>query len=262
MEVARLIDMAAQRYNDLAADGSKVRITDKDWTRFYNDACRQVVIVKPQAFSKVASMQLAAGVLQTIPTDGFLLLDVIQNMGADGLTAGNIITIVDRDALDTANLGWPAGTPATAVDNYAFDDKYPRNFWVTPPIASGETVYVQIGYAAAPTEATEADAWVETETYALAAVVLYKGKFYTSLQAANAGNNPATATAWWSETAVDLSLPTIYAGPVAEYMARLALLKDQESETSRDRAKQAREEFYQSLGIKTQTDIIISPNAK
>lgn len=260
MEVATLIKRAAQRYNDLAEDGSKVRITDNDWAGYYNDAIRQVVIVKPQAFSKVASMLLASGVLQTIPTDGFMLLDVIQNMGSDGNTSGNIITIVDREALDTANLAWPAGTAARAVDNYAFNDDYPRNFWVTPPIAAGESVHVQIGYAASPTEAPEVDPWVETETYAKDDVRFYKGKYYTSLKDANAGNNPATGTVWWSETAVEFALPSIYAGPVKEYMARLALLKDQESDTARDRAKQAREEFYQSLGIKTQTDIIISPN--
>lgn len=262
MDVATIIEMAAQRYNDLQSDGSKERILDREWVRFYNDAIRQVALVCPQASSKVAAMLLVAGVLQTIPSDGFMLLDVTQNMGDDGETPGDTITLVDRDALDTANLAWPAGTAATAVDNFYFNDKYPRNFWVTPPIAPGESVYVQIGYAASPVEAAEVATWATDTTYATDDVVLYLGKFYTGLQDANTGHTPGSSATWWEETDVDFSLPSIYAGPVKEWMARLALLKDQEDQTSRDRAQQARSEFYQSLGIKMQRDVIISPNAQ
>jgi len=261
MDVAKLIKLAAQRYNDLADDGSKVRISDWEWVEFYNDACRQVAIFKPEANSKIATVQLASGVLQTIPDDGVALMDVIQNMGSDGDTAGNIITITKREALDAANLAWPAGTKATAVDNYAFSDEFPLNFWVTPPVSADEKVYVQIGYAALPEEAPDADAWSESDTYAKDAVVLYNGNFYTSLADENLGNTPTTATTKWSKTTVEFALSSIYAGPVKEWMIRLALLKDQESETARDRAQLARQEFYQSLGVKVQSDRGISPNA-
>lgn len=262
MYVAALIERAARRYNDLAADWSKERVTDREWVLYYNDAIRQVALVRPQSCSSVEALLLVAGVLQTIGATAFMLLDVIQNLGSDGTTAGNIITKVERAALDAANLAWPAGTSSDAVDNYAVDDRYPRNFWVTPPVGAGGTVYVQVGVAKSPTEATEAFAWNDSSTYALAAKVLYLGKFWTSLQAANTGNTPATGSAWWVETSVAFALPDIYAGPVAEWMVRLAFAADTESVESRALVAACEKSFYQTLGIKTQADVIISPSAQ
>jgi len=53
------------------------------------------------------------------------------------------------------------------------------------------------------TNVTEAAAtWSSATTYAINEYVMYKGRAYQSLQAANTNNNPITATTWWKDIGV------------------------------------------------------------
>ena len=90
-----------------------------------------------------------------MPAVSLRLLDMTRNMGADGNTAGKIITPSDRKHIDYSNLLWPAATGDTTVENYAYDNNVPRIFYVTPPVAASPAVYVEMSTSQLPTTITQ-----------------------------------------------------------------------------------------------------------
>jgi hypothetical protein len=100
------------------------------------------------------SVQLVAGIKQTLPTAALRLLDISRNMGTDGATAGKIITPSDRSHIDYSNLLWPAATGQTYIDNFAYDSNVPRTYYVTPPVHSVTAVYVEMTTSQLPTTMT------------------------------------------------------------------------------------------------------------
>jgi hypothetical protein len=85
------------------------------------------------------------------------MLDITRNMGVDGLTAGKIITPVNRKHIDYSNLLWPAATGDTEIDNFSYDKENPRIFYVTPPVSSTVNVYVEMQVSQLPTAVAAAE---------------------------------------------------------------------------------------------------------
>ena len=108
---------AADLYGDTAYD----RISTTTWIKYLNASIRALILVRPDAGATKVEVQLTAGVVQTLPSAALRLLDITRNMGTDGLTAGKIITPVDRKHLDYSNLLWPAATGEVAIDNFSYD---------------------------------------------------------------------------------------------------------------------------------------------
>lgn len=156
---AQLLDMptAAEQFT---------RWPEQELVHWLNDG--QAVIAKylPPATSRVDAIKLAAGSKQSIesiaaasilPGDGSaaaavkgkLLLDVIRNMGADGATPGRAIRVVARDVLDAANPNWHTTTDTT-VTEYVFDPKTPKVFYVSPAVAPGASLWIEIAHLVNP----------------------------------------------------------------------------------------------------------------
>lgn len=134
-----------------------------------NDARRAITKYLPAAFSRVDAIKLRPGTLQsiesiavadckpgdgstpTVPIIGSQLLDVICNMGADGLTPGRAIRLITdgREAMDAQNPNWHSQT-AAAVRNVLFDPRAPRHFHVTPGVPTSPAVWIRACYAAQP----------------------------------------------------------------------------------------------------------------
>lgn len=72
------------------------------------------------------------------------LVDVVRNMGTDGETPGNAITIIDRSTLDETFPGWHSQSADSVVRNFTFDERDPDRFWVTPPQPASSNGYVEI----------------------------------------------------------------------------------------------------------------------
>jgi len=141
---------AAELYGDTAYD----RISTTTWIKYLNAAVRTLILVRPDAGAVTESVQLVAGIKQTLPTAALRLLDIGRNMGADGLTAGKIVTPSDRKHIDYANLLWPAGTGETYVENFSYDYQIPRVFYVTPPVHAVTAVQVEMSTSQLPTAMT------------------------------------------------------------------------------------------------------------
>ena len=215
MKASALITFAATQYRDL---GTTRRVSEATWLAYLNEAQREVCLARPDASSKISTEKMAPGIRQSLPADGHQLLKVLRNMGADGNTPGDVVTICKMDDLDTSNLSWPAGTPAGAIIHYAVDDRFPSVWFVYPPVSSTENVYVELAYGASPDTVEDA-----TD---------------------------------------DITIADIYSGPVQTWMVYRACLVDQESQAAQAMAQVLYQEFFQSLGIKTKTDLVISANTQ
>lgn len=134
----------------LLHDNTNVRWTAAELLNWLNEAQREIVLLKPDAYAINESKLLTTGTKQTIPASGTVLIDVLRNMGTGGTTAGNVIRLLDRRVLDDQIPGWHAASQVASVDHYVFDVRDPKTFYVYPP--SNGTGYVEIIYAKAPSE--------------------------------------------------------------------------------------------------------------
>jgi hypothetical protein len=143
-----ILDKAALQLTDIDA----VRWTRSELLKWLNDAQRQIVLMQPNSSNATSTIKMVAGTRQTIPSDGWLLLDAYRNMGTDGATPGRALRIMSKELLDGFNPDWHSDPPVTIVKNYLYDIQDQTAFWVYPP--SNGAGYLQINYAKVPTELT------------------------------------------------------------------------------------------------------------
>jgi hypothetical protein len=204
--------------NTLLDEGSTKRWSDDDLTLFYNSAVLQLALVRPDSTAKTSAVALASGTKQSLPSDGLRLIDVVRNMGADGLTPGAAILKAERSQLETYNRTWHSDTADSTVKNFTYDDRNPKTYYVTPPVTG--TVYAEIAYSAAPSRVASAD----------------------------------IAT-------TDIAVDDVYYGALKDWMLREAY-QIEISMVSEQRARTYERSFYQSLGLKYQSDRAASPNSQ
>jgi len=145
------------------------RHPEQECVDFLNDAAMAVVKFLPAAGSRLDAVRLLPGTRQSIesiaasyckpgdgstptaPILGINLLGVVRNMGADGLTPGRTVRVVDRKMLDAQDPDWHLSTRAsTAIKSFAFDPQMPRYFYTTPPVHASTQVWVELAYNAQP----------------------------------------------------------------------------------------------------------------
>jgi hypothetical protein len=144
------------------------RWTEKELVHWLNDGQRVIAKYLPPACSRIDAIKLAAGSRQSIETvaalsikpgdgsaaaitRGKALLDVVRNMGADGLVPGAPISVVSRDVLDRSNPTWHTTTD-TAVSEYVYDPRTPKYFYVCPAAPAAPAVWVEISWLVNPTD--------------------------------------------------------------------------------------------------------------
>lgn len=125
------------------SDASAYRWSNADLISYINDACRLILIKRPDANTAPAQVTLVAGSLQSIPDTAYKLVDIACNLSADG-AQGRAITLVDSTVLDSFSPGWRSGTKANAAKHYIFDPRTPRRFEVFPPVNAGVKVQAKL----------------------------------------------------------------------------------------------------------------------
>lgn len=132
-------------------DTTAVRWSESELLGWLNDGQREIVALRPDAYSKIANVTCVAGTKQSIPTsDGLRLLDVIRNMGAGGSTPGLAIRKVPRQIMDGQTPDWHSSGSSATIKHYVFDERAPKTFYVYPPATVG--TQLEILYAAAPAD--------------------------------------------------------------------------------------------------------------
>lgn len=143
------------------------RHAEADLVQFMNDGARAVVKFLPSAGARLDALKLRAGTAQTIgliaaadciptheaaptaPVQGINLLRVVRNMGADGLTPGRALRVIDAKMLDAQDPDWHTATAKPVVTSYCYDPQVPRAFYVVPPV-DATPVWVEVAYNAQP----------------------------------------------------------------------------------------------------------------
>lgn len=143
--VRHLIDLAIETLQD----ADNVDWTESALVYWYNMGCRECVHLKPDANAQIEIVKLAVGAQQSAPAGSIVLLNVIRNMGIDGLTPGKGITRIDVNALAVFDRSWSLSANQSAETlNWAPDDE--TTFHVNPP--SDGTNYVEIQVSKVPNQ--------------------------------------------------------------------------------------------------------------
>lgn len=219
---SELINDAAGVFNDIDFD----RIDEEsggdnahNWLDFLNNGQSQLVIFRPQANIVYAVYQLVEGTKQRIPdgtssyqnpsaetlAEGIQLIKVVRNMGSDGQTPGNAISVADMDTLNLSLPGWQSETGNATVNNYLYDERDPYVFWVTPPQPSSSQGWIEAAIASVPAEVADKDDPVTLSDiyyHALLDYMLYRAYL---LDADNSPYAAELAAAHWNlfVTAID-----------------------------------------------------------
>lgn len=142
------------RVATLLQDATNIRWPQSELLDYLNDGQREIVLYKPNASIKNSSVKLISGTKQSIPSDGVQLIDVVRNLGTTGTTPGKAVRITMREILDAQLPDWHLSTAAAEVKHYTYSPLDPKTFYVYPPQPGVTQGYVEIIYAAAPTDAT------------------------------------------------------------------------------------------------------------
>lgn len=108
------IDMAERKILDESND----EYTEQNLLDLYHLAINEIINLVPRAHSDSRTWKLAAATRQVIPADAVEIVDVIMNMGTDGLVPGAAIRETTLDIMKTLLPGWEADTPTDAAENF------------------------------------------------------------------------------------------------------------------------------------------------
>lgn len=150
-------------------DPEYVRWTKPEMLEWLSEA--QVAIARtPGAYSKVNVMQLAEGTKQTLPPDGWCLITVTRNVDEDGMPL-TPVRLVTRSLLDAVLPHWHMAYQRPLVENYTYDDRFPREFFVYPP-NDGEG-FVEVVYMGIPAKVVDVTQEIELDDTFIPAILNY-----------------------------------------------------------------------------------------
>jgi hypothetical protein len=112
--------------------------TDADLLDYLSAAQNAVCQIKADAYPLRATVALAAGVAQALPSDALSLLDIYFN--GNGATVNEI----GRSLLNNV-AAWPAATPRPVVTDWMSDQRDPRRFFVNPPNDGSGSLFLLYG---------------------------------------------------------------------------------------------------------------------
>lgn len=221
MATVKVVDII-DRAQIILQDTTGTRWAKQELLKFFNDAQREVVLVRPDAKTVNTSFNCAAGSKQSLPSAALRLLDVVRNVN------GKAIRQIDRRIMDDQLPDWH-NTPAigtTLIEHYIYNPLDPKNFYLYPkPTNSAQ---IEIVYSSAPT------------------TVLSTG-----------GPNDLTDI-----DTVTIDIDDIYANAILDYLLYRAYSKDSEYAGNVNRAQAHLQAFQNSLGIKTQSDSAATPRPR
>lgn len=210
-----------QRVVTTLQDTTSVRWPANELVRYLNDGQREVAMLRPDATVTNTTKLLSAGARQSLPADGVKLIDVVRNSGSNQ----RAVRMTTHAILDSQIPNWQGLTGVTEILHYTYDPRNPKVFYVYPPAASSGAS-VEIVYSAYPTDIAEpAD-----------------GAQYTAISGT-------------------ISIPDIYANPLADYVLYRAYTKDTEFAGNAARAQAHYGAFTAALNAELSGTAGVTPKA-
>lgn len=147
------------RASTILQDDEHVRWPVPELLEWMNDAAREIILRRPSARAVTQALALKAGTQQDIQDPSVQLLDVVRNLGSDGLTPGRAVRRVERQLLDDQCPDWHMERKKSSIRHYTYDDRSTKSFYVYPPAVAGVQVEVLVSQLppviAAATEAID-----------------------------------------------------------------------------------------------------------
>ncbi len=275
-------------------DPDHVRWSMAELLDFLHDAQRDIVMRKPDAYTKSVSTVLTVSeTKQSLPSDAILLLDITRNMGTDGSTPGRVPTRIEKPVMDQQWPNWMTDTGAAEVQHYMYDEKDPSNFYIYPPQPASSPGYLGLVYSAVPAPLMLTWRPLESLTSFLAPWdglthfnvlptirndhMYYRTGFtvpgvtyltdYTepTWPLASGQTIVDSATITWTEVDFDVPFPIIladtYANMMVDYMIAQALFKDANiSPIAGQKGLAHYNNYLSALGVKEQAETVYDPN--
>jgi len=212
-----------KRVEDVLQD-SNVRWPRVELQNWLNESYLQIALLRPDASSKTGTLTCVAGSRQTI-TSGFStalrLLDVVRNLAAS--SDKKVVRLIDRSVLDDQRPAWHNDTASVNIQNYTFDVRQPKEFFVFPPATT--SAQLEVVYTDLP------------GTHSLSEANLH----------------PTTGS---SEV---IKVDDTYLSVITDWILYRAFSKDAEFAANAARAGAHYQTFMSSIGNKTQSDVGSSP---
>jgi hypothetical protein len=155
MATIKVIDVI-KRVEDILQDSS-IRWPRIELQNWINESYLQIVLMRPDASSKANTLTCVAGTRQTLAVgfpSALRLLDVVRNLATT--SDKKVIRQLSRSVLDDQRPSWHTETGTVNIQNFTFDPRQPKEFFVYPPATTAtrvEVVYADSPGAHALTEA-------------------------------------------------------------------------------------------------------------
>lgn len=219
---------AIARAQTILLDESGVRWPLAELRLWFDDALREIALIKPTAVARTIVMPLIGGAWQELPAQHMQFLKAVRNLKyVDHVprAGGRAITMVDRATLDATNPYWSdeGRVPARQeVVNACFDPENPRAFYVYPA-NNGEGV-IEI------------------------------------VVAARIAGIPFSAASTPEGLAVSIDIDDVYVNAFVDYICYRAYSKDSNFIGAAQRAAAHYQQFANALGVRLRNEIAITPN--
>ena len=126
----KLIDAAAKvLYDETNFTFSRSELLD-----YLASAINAIVAAKPDAYTVQKRWQLEEGSVQNLPSDGVYLVRILRNAGADGTKPGRAVQWTELEELNRADPDWHNAPQSNTVEQYAYDMRDHKYFYVYPPM--------------------------------------------------------------------------------------------------------------------------------
>ncbi|WP_333613998.1 phage adaptor protein [Psychrobacter sp.] len=116
-----------------------------------NEALRMLILFRPDASAKIATIDITEGSRQLIPENGVRLLRVVRNISALG-ESGRAVRLVQQEDMDSMSPDWH-NAAGTIVKEYMFDSRSPKHFYIYPTVPTASKL--EIEYSSYADEVTE-----------------------------------------------------------------------------------------------------------
>jgi len=227
MATIKVVDVI-ERVEDILQD-TGLRWPRQELQNWINESYLQISLLRPDANSKSGTFTCVVGSRQTLNatvggfSTGLRLLDVVRNMASS--SDKKVIRLISRSVLDDQRPSWHTETGTLNAQNYTFDPRQPKDFFLYPPALV--TTEVEVVYADAP-------------------------------GAHDLDDDELTPGGSGSSSEV-IKLDDIYLSSIIDWVLYRAYSKDAEYAANAQRAMAHNQAFLGGINIKTQSDASSAP---
>ena len=125
----QVLNLASQLLQD--ATSIQWSITDK-MLPYMNLGIKELVNIKPEAYSRIFNAPLAGGPRQLLPPGALFIVDVESVLDLNNKPS-SAVTLVDRVMMDRLLPGWLSISSGDIVQYVIKDQRNPEYFYVVPP---------------------------------------------------------------------------------------------------------------------------------